>query len=219
MSDHSSGYRSHSQPGYAGSHRRGRHRAPRSFPALIFPGLPLAALLAFGFALPAPAARIAALPAARAIAAAPARQLSPAVQAQAAVPDTILGPVKRHAPAAHRRHPAPAAPSASLAASRIPRPPRAHPPPAVPAQAPAAAAGSFEACVIARESGGNPQAYNASSGAGGLFQFLPSTWASLGYAGAYPGGAQTAPASVQEQAFARLYAEAGTSPWAPYDGC
>jgi hypothetical protein len=79
--------------------------------------------------------------------------------------------------------------------------------------------GAFEACVISRESGGNPRAVNPYSGAGGLFQFLPSTWASLGYAGAYPGGAQTAPVSVQEAAFAKLYAEAGTSPWAPYDGC
>jgi hypothetical protein len=78
---------------------------------------------------------------------------------------------------------------------------------------------AFEACVISRESGGNPRAVNPYSGAGGLFQFLPSTWAGLGYASAYPGGAQTAPVSVQEAAFARLYAEAGTSPWAPYDGC
>jgi LysM repeat protein len=78
---------------------------------------------------------------------------------------------------------------------------------------------AFESCVISRESGGNPQAFNPSSGAGGLFQFLPSTWASLGYAGAYPGGAQTAPVGVQEAAFAKLYAEAGTAPWAPYDGC
>jgi len=78
---------------------------------------------------------------------------------------------------------------------------------------------AFETCVISRESGGNPQAVNPYSGAGGLFQFLPSTWASLGYASAYPGGAQTAPASVQEDAFAKLYAEAGPSPWRPYDGC
>jgi len=93
-----------------------------------------------------------------------------------------------------------------------------------PQQAPAPSASTsgmsaFESCVISRESGGNPQAFNPSSGAGGLFQFLPSTWASLGYAGAYPGGAQTAPVSVQEAAFAKLYAEAGTAPWAPYDGC
>jgi LysM repeat protein len=78
---------------------------------------------------------------------------------------------------------------------------------------------AFESCVISHESGGNPEAVNPSSGAGGLFQFLPSTWASLGFAGSYPGGAQTAPVSVQEAAFNKLYAEAGTSPWAPYDGC
>jgi hypothetical protein len=78
---------------------------------------------------------------------------------------------------------------------------------------------AFESCVISRESGGNPRAVNPSSGAGGLFQFLPSTWAGLGYAGAYPGGAQTAPVGVQEDAFTKLYAEAGTSPWGPYDGC
>jgi resuscitation-promoting factor RpfC len=79
--------------------------------------------------------------------------------------------------------------------------------------------GGFEACVISHESGGNPRAVNPTSGAGGLYQFLPSTWASLGFASAYPGGAQTAPVSVQRAAFAKLYAEAGTSPWAPYDGC
>ena len=78
---------------------------------------------------------------------------------------------------------------------------------------------AFESCVIARESGGNPNAVNPASGAGGLYQFLPSTWASLGFAWAYPGGAQTAPVNVQRAAFAKLYAEAGTSPWAPYDGC
>ena len=78
---------------------------------------------------------------------------------------------------------------------------------------------AFEACVISRESGGNPEAVNPYSGAGGLFQFLPSTWAALGYGAAYPGGAQTAPVGVQEDAFNKLYAEAGTSPWAPYDGC
>jgi soluble lytic murein transglycosylase-like protein len=78
---------------------------------------------------------------------------------------------------------------------------------------------AFESCVISRESGGNPHAVNPASGAGGLFQFLPSTWAGLGFAGDYPGGAQTAPVGVQEAAFAKLYAEAGTSPWRPYDGC
>jgi hypothetical protein len=75
---------------------------------------------------------------------------------------------------------------------------------------------AFEACVISRESGGNPRAVNPSSGAGGLFQFLPSTWAGLGLG--YPGGAQTAPVGVQEEGFAKLYAEAGTAPWSS-DGC
>jgi LysM repeat protein len=91
--------------------------------------------------------------------------------------------------------------------------------PAPPQQASTGGMSAFEACVISAESGGNPEAVNPVSGAGGLFQFLPSTWASLGYAGAYPGGAQTAPVSVQEAAFNELYAEAGTAPWAPYDGC
>lgn len=37
--------------------------------------------------------------------------------------------------------------------------------------------------MIARESGGNAQAVNPASGAGGLYQFLPGTWQSLGYSG------------------------------------
>lgn len=78
-----------------------------------------------------------------------------------------------------------------------------------------APSGSFQACVIARESGGNPGAVNPSSGAGGLYGFLPSTWASLGYGGL----PENAPVWEQNEAFYKLYAEAGTSPWAPYDGC
>ena len=76
------------------------------------------------------------------------------------------------------------------------------------------AGGSFAGCVIARESGGNPYAVNPSSGAGGLFQFLPSTWASLGYSGA----PQDASVATQYAAFEKLYAEMGRSPWAS-DGC
>jgi hypothetical protein len=74
---------------------------------------------------------------------------------------------------------------------------------------------AFEACVIARESGGNPTAYNPSSGASGLFQFLASTWDNYG---GYS-EARYAPVSVQEAYFAIEYAADGTSPWAPYDGC
>ncbi len=77
------------------------------------------------------------------------------------------------------------------------------------------APGSFQACVIARESGGNPSAVNASSGAGGLYQFLQSTWTALGF----PGSPAGAPVSEQNAAFAKEYAQSGTSAWGPYDGC
>jgi resuscitation-promoting factor RpfC len=75
--------------------------------------------------------------------------------------------------------------------------------------------GSFQACVISRESGGNPSIVNASSGAGGLYQFLPSTWASLGFSGL----PEDASVATQNAAFAKAYAEDGTSPWGPSDGC
>ncbi len=78
-----------------------------------------------------------------------------------------------------------------------------------------AGTGTFQACVIARESGGNAQAVNPASGAGGLYGFLPSTWQSLGYSGL----PQDAPVSVQNAAFQQAYAQSGTSPWAPSDGC
>ena len=78
-----------------------------------------------------------------------------------------------------------------------------------------AAPGTFQACVIARESGGNARAVNPASGAGGLYQFLPGTWQSLGYSGL----PQDAPVSVQNAAFQQEYAQSGTSPWAPSDGC
>lgn len=89
---------------------------------------------------------------------------------------------------------------------------------AAPAPQPASyggAPGSFQACVIARESGGNPSAVNPSSGAGGLYQFLPSTWAALGHSGL----PENASVAEQNQAFQQAYAQSGTSPWAPYDGC
>lgn len=69
---------------------------------------------------------------------------------------------------------------------------------------------AFEQCVAYRESGDNPTASSA-----GLFGILPATWASLGY----PGTAGQASVTMQKAAFDRLYAQYGTSPWAPYDGC
>lgn len=72
----------------------------------------------------------------------------------------------------------------------------------------------YQRCVITRESAGNSHAVNPSSGAGGLYQFLPSTWAGLGY----PGLPENAPVWEQDQAFQKLYSEAGSSPWVS-DGC
>jgi LysM domain len=69
---------------------------------------------------------------------------------------------------------------------------------------------SFQQCVSWRESGNNPTASSS-----GLYGILPSTWASLGYSGT----AGAASVAQQNQAFQQLYAQDGTSPWAPYDGC
>lgn len=74
---------------------------------------------------------------------------------------------------------------------------------------------SFQACVIARESGGNPQVMNA-SGHYGLYQFDLGTWISGGGIAADFGHASVA---EQNAVFASVYAARGTSPWAPYDGC
>jgi LysM repeat protein len=74
----------------------------------------------------------------------------------------------------------------------------------------------FQACVIARESGGNPQVMNA-SGHYGLYQFSASTWAAYGGSPADFGHASEA---EQNQVFANAMATAGgASNWSPYDGC
>ena len=75
--------------------------------------------------------------------------------------------------------------------------------------------GSFQACVIARESGGNPQVMNG-SGHYGLYQFSASTWAAYGGNPADFGNASVA---EQNQVFANAIAAGGQSNWAPYDGC
>jgi hypothetical protein len=78
-----------------------------------------------------------------------------------------------------------------------------------------AAPGSFQACVISRESGGNPQIMNA-SGHWGLYQFSYGTWVAAGGA---PSAFGNAGADVQTQVFERAYALWGASPWAASDGC
>lgn len=75
--------------------------------------------------------------------------------------------------------------------------------------------GSFESCVIARESGGNSQVMN-STGHYGLFQFSSSTWAAHG---GNPADFGHASAAEQTQVFYNTVREDGTSDWQPYDGC
>jgi hypothetical protein len=108
----------------------------------------------------------------------------------------------RKVSAAHRAHTRPSPSKRSTAA-------QTHP---TSSSAPSLFSGMsvFERCVAWRESGDNPRASSA-----GLFGILPATWASLGY----PGTAGQASVAMQKAAFNRLYAQYGTSPWAPYDGC
>jgi soluble lytic murein transglycosylase-like protein len=102
---------------------------------------------------------------------------------------------------------------AATAAPRHARPVAvARPPSGAPRRA---TPGSFRSCVIQRESSGNPRAVNPSSGAGGLYGFLPSTWHGLGFSGL----PENASVAEQNYAFAKEYAQSGTSAWAPYDGC
>jgi resuscitation-promoting factor RpfC len=122
----------------------------------------------------------------------------------------------------------PAVTAAMLRAALAARPAAAPAPVSAPAaqsagtEAPAPAAasysgasGSFQACVIQAESGGNASAVNPYSGAGGLYQFLPSTWQALGFSGL----PQDASVAEQNAAFAKEYAESGASAWSAYDGC
>lgn len=76
--------------------------------------------------------------------------------------------------------------------------------------------GGMESCIVAAESGGNARAVNPSSGAGGLYQFLPSTWAALGHSGL----PENASVAEQTQAFHQEVAQdGGYSAWTPYDSC
>jgi Transglycosylase-like domain len=73
----------------------------------------------------------------------------------------------------------------------------------------------FQACVIARESGGNSQVMN-SSGHYGLYQFSSSTWQAYGGSAADFGHAS---AAEQTRVFDNAMAQGGQSNWSPYDGC
>lgn len=75
--------------------------------------------------------------------------------------------------------------------------------------------GAFGACVVARESGGDPNIWNA-SGHYGLYQFSEATWVAYGGSPAEFGHATVA---EQNAVFATALADGGEDNWAPYDGC
>lgn len=75
--------------------------------------------------------------------------------------------------------------------------------------------GAFGACVVERESGGDPDIWNA-SGHWGLYQFSESTWIEYGGDPALFGDATVA---EQNAVFATALADGGEYNWAPYDGC
>jgi len=64
--------------------------------------------------------------------------------------------------------------------------------------------------IVMCESGGNFNAVNPSSGAGGAYQILPSTWRLYGGSGA----PQDASPSEQSQIAAQIWADSGPSAWA-----
>jgi len=113
-----------------------------------------------------------------------------------------------------------AAPAPAAAAAPAPRaatPASPAPPPPAAAQAPRGAAPSSSAsvdetfaCIRQLESGNNYQ-----SPGGGAYQFLDSTWQSLGYSGS----AQDHPPAVQDKAARELLARSGWSQWSTAPLC
>jgi muramidase (phage lysozyme) len=60
------------------------------------------------------------------------------------------------------------------------------------------------------ESGGNYGAVNPSSGAGGAYQILPSTWGTYGG----NGSPQNASKQEQDQIAAQIWSDSGSGAWA-----
>jgi Transglycosylase-like domain len=68
---------------------------------------------------------------------------------------------------------------------------------------------SIPASIVMCESGGNYRAVNPSTGAGGAYQILPSTWASYGGTGL----PQDASPAEQDAIAAKIYATDGRGAW------
>jgi septal ring factor EnvC (AmiA/AmiB activator) len=68
---------------------------------------------------------------------------------------------------------------------------------------------SIPTYIVMCESGGNYSALNPSSGAGGAYQIIPSTWAAYGG----KGEPQNAPKAEQDRIAAEIWADSGPSAW------
>jgi peptidoglycan hydrolase-like protein with peptidoglycan-binding domain len=68
---------------------------------------------------------------------------------------------------------------------------------------------SVPSSIVQCESGGSYSAVNPSSGAGGAYQIMPSTWAAYGGQGL----PQNAPKAEQDRIAAQIYANQGSSAW------
>lgn len=68
---------------------------------------------------------------------------------------------------------------------------------------------SIPSSIVACESGGNYGAVNSSSGAGGAYQILPSTWSLYGGKGAPQNGSK----QQQDQVAAQIWSDSGPSAW------
>ncbi len=92
--------------------------------------------------------------------------------------------------------------------------PSSGPAPAEPAPggtaSPTPSSSPLPACTWQPESGGNPTAVNPSSGAGGYYQIMPSTWRAYGGTGSPQG----APMSEQTAVAQKIYHSQGPGGWA-----
>ena len=68
---------------------------------------------------------------------------------------------------------------------------------------------SIPVSIVMCESGGSYRAVNPSTGAGGAYQILPSTWTAYGGTGL----PQDAPPAEQDAIAAKIYAAGGPSQW------
>jgi len=118
-------------------------------------------------------------------------------------------------PAAPRHLDPVAATAPASTAETVPAQATSSPPTAVTAVSGGYPGGAFGACVVAAESGGNPQVMNA-SGHYGLYQFSEATWVAYG---GNPADFGHATVAEQNQVFANALAAGGEDNWAPYDGC